>query len=110
MYAYVLVVQKRMEELEAANRKLEAVCDDLEEKSLLAQERVETLQEELQVCSRRDRVMFSIARQPGCSGARAIDVGLIGASSIFCMLDRNRKTESARWRRRWPLRWRRRSE
>ncbi|GFR47585.1 hypothetical protein Agub_g9317 [Astrephomene gubernaculifera] len=48
-------LKKRVEELQAANRKLESVCDDLEEKAQAAQERAEKLQTELQDAKERIR-------------------------------------------------------
>ncbi|KXZ54204.1 hypothetical protein GPECTOR_5g298 [Gonium pectorale] len=48
-------MQKRAEELQAANRKLETVCDDLEDKARMAQERADVLEAELEranVCIR----------------------------------------------------------
>ncbi|GIL91295.1 hypothetical protein Vretimale_9986 [Volvox reticuliferus] len=53
--------KKRLEELQAANRKLEAVCDDLEEKAHVAQERAQVLKTELEAAKEKIRGLEAAA-------------------------------------------------
>ncbi|GLC55994.1 hypothetical protein PLESTB_001052900 [Pleodorina starrii] len=61
--------KKRLEELQAANRKLEAVCDDLEEKAQAAQERAEQLQAELEASQEKIRGLEIAAAAATASAA-----------------------------------------
>ncbi|GLI62410.1 hypothetical protein VaNZ11_005030 [Volvox africanus] len=53
--------KKRFDELQAANRKLEAVCHDLEEKAHVAQEQVQTLETELEAAKEKIRSLEAAA-------------------------------------------------
>jgi hypothetical protein len=78
--------QKRTDELEAANRKLEAVCEDLEDKATAAQARAQQLVAELEVGegeARRHRIAAFAAAAAGGGRRRRSLQHLISSHALW---------------------------